>query len=135
MTQRIVLLVLLLTLVVLPLAPQQPSVPRNQAGRPGFFHFVTLEQAERQAAETRRVHESLMRLGGAIATVPDEITRQQMMNELVTISTYVHDVEERQKPAGITAAEVEKQLNASKGEAHCGTCHGSNVQHVPGASH
>lgn len=135
MTQRIILVLLLITLVVLPLAPQQPNVPKNQAGRPGFFHFVTLEQAERQAAQTRRVHESLMRLGGAIATVSDESTRQQMTNELITISTFVHDMEERQKPAGITAAEVEKQLNASKGEAHCGTCHGSSVQHLPGASH
>jgi hypothetical protein len=127
MTQRIVLVVLI-ALIVLPLNSQQPGIPRNQAGRPGTFHFVPLEQSEKQAAEIQRVNESLMRLGGAIAALPDENTRQQMISELVTISTFVRNVEERQKPAGITAAEVETQLNAAKGEAHCGTCHAGTAQ-------
>jgi mono/diheme cytochrome c family protein len=129
MAQRIVV-VILICLIVLPLSSQQPNVPRNQAGRPGYFHFITLEQAERQASDIQRVNESLMRLGGQIAAIPDEQARQQMMNELVAISTFVRNVEERQKPAGITAAEVERQLTAAKGEAHCGTCHGANSRQV-----
>ena len=124
----IVLLIMLIGLIVLPLSSQQPVVPSNQAGRPGYFHFIPLEQAEKENVEIQRVQESLMRLGGHIATVSDEKTRQQMLNELVTVSTFVRDVEERRKPVGVTAAEVEKQLTSAKGEAHCGTCHGGTTQ-------
>lgn len=130
MPQRILLLVAIV-LVVLPLNSQQPSVPRNQAGRPGTFHFITIDDAEKQSAEIHRVNESLMRLGGAIATISDEKMRQQMLSELLLLSTFVRNVEERQKPAGITAAEVEQRLTNAKGEAHCGTCHAAESDHRP----
>lgn len=127
MAQRIAMIVLV-ALIVLPLCSQQPAVPHNQAGRPGYFRFVTLEQAEKESADLQRVNDSLMRLGGHIATVPDERTRQQMLSELTAIAGFVRTVEEHRKPAGITAAEVEQQLNAAKGEAHCGTCHGAGMR-------
>lgn len=126
MTQRIAL-VLLIALIVLPLNSQQPGMPRNQAGRPGYFHFIPLDQAEKEAADLQRVNDSLMRLGGHIATIPNENTRQQMMNELTAISAFVRNVEERRKPAGITAAEVEQHLTSSKGEAHCSACHATST--------
>jgi hypothetical protein len=122
MTQRIALVVLIV-LIVLPLNSQQSGMPRNQAGRPGHFHFIPLEQAEREAADLQRVNESLMRLGGHIAVIPDDAMRQQMLSELTAISTFVRNVEERRKPAGITAAEVEQHLNSAKGESHCSACH------------
>jgi hypothetical protein len=118
----------LIILLALPLHSQQPNVSHNQAGRPGYFHFVTLEQAQREDAEIQRVNESLMRLGGQIATVADENARQQMTSELVSISAFVRNLEERRKPVGITAAEVEKQLTAAKGESHCATCHTGPTQ-------
>jgi mono/diheme cytochrome c family protein len=127
MAQRIAIIVLV-ALIVLPLSSQQPAVPHNQAGRPGYFRFITLEQGEKEAADIQRVNESLMRLGGHIATVSDDRTRQQMLGELTAIAGFVRTVEERRKPAGITAAEVEQQLNAAKGEAHCGTCHGARMR-------
>lgn len=122
MTQRIAL-VFLIALIVVPLNSQQPGLPRNQAGRPGYFHFIPLDQAEKEAADMQRVNESLIRLGGHIAAIPDDNTRQQMMSELTAISVFVRNVEERRKPAGITAAEVEQHLTSAKGESHCGTCH------------
>jgi len=123
-----IICVAIVVLAVLPLCSQQPGVPRNQAGRPGYCHFVTLEQSERESADLQRVNESLIRLGGQIAAVGDERTRQQMTNELVSISTFVRNVEERRKTEGITAAEVETHLTNAKGEAHCGTCHGGATQ-------
>ena len=126
MAQRITLVVLI-ALIVLPLSSQQPGMPRNQAGRPGYFHFIPLEQAERESADLQRVNESLIRLGGHIAVIPDDDMRQQMLSELTAISVFVRNVEERRKPAGITAAEVEQHLNSAKGEAHCGTCHATSI--------
>lgn len=123
-----VLFAALIILLVLPLHSQEPNVPRNQSGRPGYFHFITLEQAERENAEIQRVNESLMRLGGQIATVADENARQQMTGELVTVAAFVRNIEEQRKPVGITAAEVEKQLTSAKGESHCATCHGGPTQ-------
>ena len=127
MAQKIALIVLV-ALIVLPLSSQQPAVPHNQAGRPGYFRFITLDQAEKDSVEFQRVNESLMRLGGHIATVSDEKTRQQMLGELTAISGFVRTLEERRKPIGITASEVEQQLNAAKGEAHCGTCHSGGTR-------
>jgi mono/diheme cytochrome c family protein len=125
---RRTLFVLLIVATVLPLCSQEPNIPRNQSGRPGYFHFITMEQAEKETADIQRVNESLMRLGGQIAAVPDEKARQQMLSDLISVSTFVRNVEERRKPAGITAAEAERHLTSVKGEAHCGTCHGEATQ-------
>ena len=125
---RRILLVALIVASVLPVCSQQQNIPHNQSGRPGYFHFITLEQAEREAADIQHVNESLMRLGGQIAAIPDEKARQQMLSELVTVSSFVRNVEERRKPAGISAAEAERQLTSAKGEAHCATCHGGATQ-------
>lgn len=128
---------LVISIVFLALAATQqsqkieiPVLPteRDQfGGRPGTFHFVTNEQAMADAAQLQKAAAAVDGIEKKLATL-DSATREQFNPELVTLKTFLMDVNaNRSRTAGESAGAIEQRLNAAKGKFMCGACHGHGM--------
>jgi hypothetical protein len=126
---RRVFLIAAVCLIAISIAPMGPG-PRAQqrsqlGGRPGEFHFILKEQADHNRAEFREMQLRIERMRTDIAaTASNDATRRRMLADLDSYQLFVSSMETQlSTPVGQTAGDVEQRLDATKGQANCGTCH------------
>lgn len=134
--KRRALLILLSIFVVLTVAvsqthkveiPKLSTEPDEFGARPGTFHFVTNEQTMANMAELQKTYAALESLE-VTASKLDPAARLKMASDLKQLRAFVDQVHaQSQGNAGKMAGEVEERLNAAKGKAHCGACHGHGM--------